>query len=127
MVKVGGYVIFATKLDKNNNNIYESQINSLVEDGYWRYETQHQFYRYDKLFGDMGKFSSKLVKVLVYQKNDRDQWLWLKKNEEEKQAAIEAEKKRISDLLKASIAAKNKTTRKSLLRKKLTNDGITHF
>lgn len=74
MVKVGGFCIFATKLDKMNNNEYDKFISQISEEGRWRFTTDHTFYRYDKLFGDMGKFSTKLVKILVYQKEDLEEY-----------------------------------------------------
>lgn len=58
-VKIGGFIIFATKLDQKNFNEYEKEINQLTENGYWKFTTDHTFYRYDKLFGDLGKFSNK--------------------------------------------------------------------
>ena len=66
MVRIGGYIIFATKLDKSSTNEYQKEIDELTNNGYWSYTTDHTFYRYDKLFGDLGKFSNKLVKILVY-------------------------------------------------------------
>lgn len=72
--KVGGFIIFATKLDQKNFNEYEKEINHLTENGYWKFTTDHTFYRYDKLFGDLGKFSNKQVKVLAYQRIDREKW-----------------------------------------------------
>ena len=56
MVKIHGFVIFATKLDKNSIDEYSKEINELTNDGYWTYTTEHKFYRYDKLFGELGKF-----------------------------------------------------------------------
>lgn len=40
----------------------------LSEQGFWRYTGEHQFYRYDKLCGNIGQFSNKEVKILAYQK-----------------------------------------------------------
>jgi len=89
MVRVGGSVIFAPKLDKNNVCEYAKQIEELTDQGYWTFTTDHTFYRYDKLFGGLGKFSNKLVKILVYQKRDREAFL----REKEEAAASERERK----------------------------------
>lgn len=88
MVKIGGSIIFAPKLDKFNVCEYAKQIDEMTETGYWTFTTDHTFYRYDKLFGDLGKFSNKLVKILVYQRRDRDQFL-REKAEAEKKAEKE--------------------------------------
>ena len=91
MVRVGGSVIFAPKLDKNNICEYAKEIDELTDQGYWTYTTDHSFYRYDKLFGDLGKFSNKLVKISVYQKRDRKAFL-----REQEEAAKKAEEERIA-------------------------------
>ena len=91
MVKVGGSVIFAPKLDKNNVCEYAKEIDELTDQGYWNFTTDHTFYRYDKLFGDLGKFSNKLVKISVYQKRDRDAIL-----REQEEAVKKAEEERIA-------------------------------
>jgi len=44
----------------------------MVTEGYWNFTAEHSFYRYDMLADKMGKFSTKLVKILAYQKNDYD-------------------------------------------------------
>lgn len=67
-LKVGGYAIFATKLNFKKQDIYEDLVKELSEMGCWKFTAQHQFYRYDKLCGNMGQFSNKLVKVIAYQK-----------------------------------------------------------
>lgn len=88
-VKIGGFVIFASKLDKLNNNEYEKFMTKLTEEEHWAFTTDHQFYRYDKLFGDLGKFSNKLVKVFVYQKRDHQVWVdRMAKEEEERQKEL---------------------------------------
>ena len=67
-LKVGGFAIFATKLDAGKQDIYEHVVKELSENGNWAFTAQHAFYRYDKLCGNMGQFSNKLVKVLSFQK-----------------------------------------------------------
>ena len=67
-LRVGGYAIFATKLNFYNKDIYEEMVKDLAEQGCWQFTAQHQFYRYDKLCGNMGQFSKKIVKVVAYQK-----------------------------------------------------------
>ena len=68
--------MFATKIDLNGNNLYEKEIKALEKNGYWRFTTDYQFYRYDKLCGDcLGQFSPKKVLYLVYQKIDHSKWL----------------------------------------------------
>lgn len=65
-LKVDGFVVFATKLNYFKQDIYENEIKSMVEDGYWNFTAEHQFYRYDMLADKMGKFSTKLVKIVAY-------------------------------------------------------------
>ena len=65
-LKVRGYAVFATKLNYFKQDIYENEIKSLSEEGYWEFTSEHEFYRYDMLCEGMGKFSTKLVKVLAY-------------------------------------------------------------
>ena len=67
-LRVGGFAIFATKLDAGRQDIYEHVVKELTEKGFWAFTAQHSFYRYDKLCGNMGQFSNKLVKVLAFQK-----------------------------------------------------------
>lgn len=67
-LRIGGFAIFATKLNYLNQDIYEQEINSLKDDGYWRFTAQHVFFRYDKLCGNMGQFSNKKVKIVSYEK-----------------------------------------------------------
>lgn len=80
--------MFATKLDLHQKNQYEPVIQHLVDHGHWQFVSEHSFFRYDKLCGKVGNFSSKLVKILAYQKTDHAQWLAeqavLKKLEEDK-------------------------------------------
>ena len=94
-LKMGGFVIFSTKLNYLNQNIYEEHISKMVADNYWNYTAEHSFYRYDKLCDKIGgKFSTKQVKVLVYQKIDREKVTAGLENEkkEELAASIQAEK-----------------------------------
>lgn len=65
-LKVGGHAVFATKLNYFKQDIYDQEIKQLNEEGYWNFTSEHQFFRYDMLCEGMGKFSTKLVKVLAY-------------------------------------------------------------
>lgn len=73
--QIDGFIVFATKLDLHQKNQYEPLIKHLEENGYWKFTSEHSFYRYDKLCGKFGNFSTKLVKILCYQKCDHGQWL----------------------------------------------------
>jgi hypothetical protein len=53
-------------LDLHSKNQYEPEIKELEDTGFWKFTSEHSFYRYDKLCDKVGKFSSKLVKVLCY-------------------------------------------------------------
>merc|ERR1712151_917711 len=57
---------------------------------HWKFVTDHQFYRYDKLCGGQGKFSNKLVKVVAYQRTDHNEYLIREKEIEERIKAKEA-------------------------------------
>ena len=63
---MGGFIIFATKLNLHGENQYADNINMLANQQHWKFVTDHTFYRYDKLCDGKGKFSNKKVKVLVY-------------------------------------------------------------
>lgn len=65
-LKIGGFAVFATKLDQLKQDIYSDIIKHMTSEGYWNFTAEHQFFRYDMLCEGMGKFSTKLVKVLVY-------------------------------------------------------------
>ena len=93
-LKIGGFAIFATKLNYHNQNQYEQEIKKLEEDGYWKFTAEHTFYRYDKLCEKVGKFSTKLVKILAYQKNDYEQWLADKEREKQEALRLAEEKKK---------------------------------
>lgn len=70
LVKMGGFLIFATKLNLNQENQYGPEINKLSDEMHWKFITEHTFYRYDKLCNGHGKFSNKMVKIVAYQKTD---------------------------------------------------------
>jgi hypothetical protein len=74
-VKMGGFLIFTTKLDLNQENQYQNEIESLSNEQHMKFVTDHTFYRYDKLCGGQGKFSNKLVKVVAYQRTDHNEYL----------------------------------------------------
>jgi len=65
-VKMGGFIIFTSKLNLYQENQYDPAINKLSEQQYWKFVTEHTFYRYDKLCNGQGKFSNKKVKILAY-------------------------------------------------------------
>ena len=65
-LKLGGFVIFATKLNFAQENQYESEFKAMKEEDYWTYTAEHSFYRYDKNADGSGKFSNKMVKILAY-------------------------------------------------------------
>lgn len=99
-LKVGGFAVFATKLNYFKQNIYQDEIKSLTEEGYWNFTSEHQFFRYDMLCEGMGKFSTKEVKVLAYQKLDYE-------------AAFEAERlKKEAEAAAAGTAKKEKKKKK---------------
>lgn len=65
-LKIGGFGIFASKLNFHSNNQYEKEIKELVDEEYWQFTSEHSFFRYDKLCGKVGKFSTKPVKIFAY-------------------------------------------------------------
>lgn len=73
-LKLGGFVIFATKLNFHQENQYEAHIQKLIDEDYWKYTSEHSFYRYDKNADGSGKFSNKKVKILSFQKVDHEAW-----------------------------------------------------
>jgi len=95
-VKMGGFIIFTTKLNLNQENQYHQEIESLSNEMHWKFVTDHTFYRYDKLCGGQGKFSNKLVKVVAYQHTDHKEYLIREKDRLENEAA--AEEKRIREI-----------------------------
>lgn len=90
-LKIGGFAVFATKLNYFKQDIYDEEIKKMTAEGYWNFTAEHQFFRYDMLCEGMGKFSTKLVKVLAYQKNDYE--------------SIFQERERIAAELKAKVAS----------------------
>ena len=87
----------------------------MTEEGYWNFTAEHQFFRYDMLCEGMGKFSTKLVKVLAYQKRDYETMFAEKARiEEEKRAAEEAERKKKE---KAELAKKKKEEKEAAKEK----------
>jgi len=51
LVKMGGIIIFATKLNLSQENQYGAEMTKLSEQKYWKYLTEHVFYKYDKIGG----------------------------------------------------------------------------
>jgi len=74
MVKMGGFVIFSTKLNLKGENQYENTIQEICDSHHWKFVTEHTFYRYDKLCGGKGKFSNKMVKVMAMQRTNSTEW-----------------------------------------------------
>ena len=89
-LKVGGFVIFATKLNFHQDNQYEEHIQKLIDEEYWKYTAEHSFYRYDKNADGSGKFSNKKVKILTFQKTDHEEW---QRKQDDIKAAEELKKK----------------------------------
>jgi len=87
LVKMGGIMIFATKLNLTQENQYAPEMNKLQNEMYWNFITEHTFYRYDKLSTGQGKFSKKMVKIVAYQKTDHAVW-----HEQEKDRLCEEER-----------------------------------
>ena len=74
-------------------------IRKLESDGYWKFTSEHQFNRYDKLTQNKGKFSKKMIKVVTYQKIDHDAWVV----ESEKARILAIEEKKAFEKLQAEI------------------------
>lgn len=89
-VKMGGFVIFATKLNLQNEDHYNAEIKKLSEEQHWKFVTDHTFYRYDKLCNGKGKFSNKMVKIVAYQKTDHTNWLDQEKDRLDEEEMIRA-------------------------------------
>jgi len=70
---------------------------------YWKFITEHTFYRYDKLCNGVGKFSNKMVKIVAYQKTDHNVYLEMEKDRLEEEERMRIEKQSIID---AKIKAK---------------------
>lgn len=114
---MGGFLIFATKLNFAQENQYEDEFNKLSHEKYWSFTAEHSFYRYDKNADGSGKFSNKKVKILAFQKQDHDSWakeeeikrLMQQRIEEEMKAAEDKKRKeRDAKMNKESKAAKKK-------------------
>jgi hypothetical protein len=117
--KMGGFCIFTTKLNLNQENQYGHEIDTLSEEMHWKFVTDHTFYRYDKLCGGQGKFSNKLVKVVAYQRTDHNEYLVREKDRLEFEAIEHARReKEISDRIKAKEAKLNKNANDREARKK---------
>lgn len=106
-LKVGGFAVFATKLNYTKQDIYDGEIKQLASEGYWNFTAEHEFFRYDMLCEGMGKFSTKLVKVLAYQKQDYET-KFAEIAAKEEAARLEKEKEKE----KAAKAAKSKKEKK---------------
>ena len=87
----------------------------LSEQGFWRYTGEHQFYRYDKLCGNIGQFSNKEVKILAYQKIQDYEDPEIKLAQ---QRAAEEERKRKEAEKEAAEAAKAKEEKDAKKKKK---------
>ena len=60
----------------------------------WKFKTDYQFYKYDKVFGAViGKFSSRKVLYLAYEKIDQNVW---RQEQEKIRLAEVAEKDRLN-------------------------------
>ena len=66
LVKMGGFLIFATKLNLSKDNQYAQEMDKLSNEQYWKFITEHTFFRYDKICTERGKFSNKKVKIVAY-------------------------------------------------------------
>lgn len=117
-VKMGGFIIFTTKLNLNQDNQYQAEIETLSDEMHWKFVTDHTFYRYDKLCGGQGKFSNKLVKVVAYQKTDHNEYLVREKDRLEQEAVdFERRQREIEERIKAKEAKLNKNANDRANRK----------
>jgi len=118
-VKMGGFMIFTTKLNLNQENQYHEPMEQLSTEMHWKFVTDHTFYRYDKLCGGQGKFSNKLVKIFAYQRTDHEEYLVREKDRLEAEA-IEFERKQreMEDRIKQKEAKLNKNANDRANRKK---------
>jgi len=122
-VKMGGFIIFATKLNLNQENQYAPEIDRLAKEMYWKFCTEHTFYRYDKLCNGHGKFSNKMVKIVAYQKTDHNVWLEQERDRLDEEERIRAEKQaRIDEKVRAKEAklngAQNRRKERKMLQEK---------
>jgi len=96
---------------------------TLSNEMYWKFVTDHTFYRYDKLTGNKGKFSNKLVKVFAYQKTDHDEYLVREKDRLEAEAIEHERREReIEERIKnkeAKLNAKQNERNERKMRQKM--------
>ena len=109
LVQVGGFIVFATKLNYFKQDIYAAEIKQLQEEGHWNFTAEHQFFRYDMLADKMGKFSTKLVKVLAYQKSDYEARM---RADAEERARLEEEARKAEAAAEAAAPTKKKKKKK---------------
>lgn len=115
---MGGFIIFTTKLNLNQENQYEHEINTLSNEMHWKFVTDHTFYRYDRLCGGQGKFSNKLVKVFAYQRTDHNEYLIREKDRLEAEAIeFERRQREIDERIKQKEAKLNKNANDRANRK----------
>lgn len=116
---MGGFVIFTTKLNLNQENQYQYEIDTLNNEMHWRFVTDHTFYRYDKLCGGQGKFSNKLVKVVAYQRTDHNEYLVREKDRLEAEAIeFERRQREVEERIKQKEMKLNKNANDRANRKK---------
>lgn len=72
--RMGGFLIFATKLDILDVDQYDDITKKLCNEHHMNFLTEHTFYRYDKLGSNGGKFSNRRVKIIAFQKTDNAIW-----------------------------------------------------
>ena len=94
-VKMGGMLIFATKLNLSSENQYKEEMTKLSDQQYWKYITEHVFYRYDKIAETAGRFSNKQVKIVAYQKTDHNVWVVEQRVIKEEEERIKAQKQKL--------------------------------
>lgn len=123
LVKMGGFIIFATKLNLKQENQYGPEIEKLSTEMYWKFVTEHTFYRYDELCQGQGKFSNKRVQVLAYQKTDHNVWLEQEKDRLDEEERIRVQKQALKDeKVRAAEAklngAQNERKKRRMLKEK---------
>lgn len=119
-VKMGGFIIFTTKLNLNQENQYHEEIEKLSTEMHWKFVTDHTFYRYDKLCGGQGKFSNKLVKVVAYQRTDHNEYLIREKDRLEQEAIeFERHQREVEERIRNKEAKLNKNANDRANRKRM--------
>lgn len=119
-VKMGGFIIFTTKLNLNQENQYHDEIEKLSTEMHWKFVTDHTFYRYDKLCGGQGKFSNKLVKVVAYQRTDHNEYLIREKDRLEQEAIeFERHQREVEERIRNKEAKLNKNANDRANRKRM--------